>query len=186
MNKPTGKEIVEGAFPYISESIPESRLKVLYKAIDSAIEQWTIFLSESPVTGGEVYSRKQVEIAIEKAREGEYSNVDTRAFLHTYSSSEIIKELAPSITAVGGMELAKAAFFAAREIKDYDKVTENTLAKDLKPRYSWNEYLSTLPKGDAEEGKEEKKCPHCGSREVVMFTADDDTCQSCHKYFPAI
>ncbi len=29
-----------------------------------------------------------------------------------------------------------------------------------------------------------KKCPQCGSRKVIVFTADDDICEDCHKWFP--
>lgn len=28
-----------------------------------------------------------------------------------------------------------------------------------------------------------KTCPHCGSHNVVMFTADDDICRKCGKWF---
>lgn len=28
-----------------------------------------------------------------------------------------------------------------------------------------------------------RSCPHCGSNKVIMFTADEDMCQSCGKSF---
>ena len=31
-----------------------------------------------------------------------------------------------------------------------------------------------------------KICPECGSRKVIMFTADDDLCEKCGKWFPAV
>ena len=31
-----------------------------------------------------------------------------------------------------------------------------------------------------------KLCPKCGSTDVIMFTADDDICQKCRAWFPAI
>ena len=34
--------------------------------------------------------------------------------------------------------------------------------------------------------KKEKHCPYCDSTKVIMFTADDDLCESCGKYFPAV
>ena len=29
-----------------------------------------------------------------------------------------------------------------------------------------------------------KKCPHCGSIDVIMFNADDDLCNGCKKTIP--
>jgi DNA-directed RNA polymerase subunit RPC12/RpoP len=28
-----------------------------------------------------------------------------------------------------------------------------------------------------------KQCPYCGSRRIIVFTADDDICQDCNKWF---
>lgn len=33
--------------------------------------------------------------------------------------------------------------------------------------------------------KEVKRCPICNSKNVVMFTPDDDRCQDCGRYWPA-
>lgn len=29
-----------------------------------------------------------------------------------------------------------------------------------------------------------RSCPHCGSTDVIMFTADEDWCRSCDKLLP--
>lgn len=34
------------------------------------------------------------------------------------------------------------------------------------------------------ETKYKRKCPHCGSTDVVMFDSDNDMCNKCGKYFP--
>ncbi len=29
-------------------------------------------------------------------------------------------------------------------------------------------------------------CPYCGSHKIIMFTSDDDLCEKCEKWFPAL
>ncbi len=31
-----------------------------------------------------------------------------------------------------------------------------------------------------------KVCPECGGTKVIMFSPDDDLCQECGKWFPAV
>lgn len=31
-----------------------------------------------------------------------------------------------------------------------------------------------------------KICPKCGSKKVIIFDADNDLCQDCGKWFPAV
>ena len=38
----------------------------------------------------------------------------------------------------------KEAFFAGREVENIHDIDGTTLAKDVKPKYSWNAYLNTL------------------------------------------
>ena len=33
---------------------------------------------------------------------------------------------------------------------------------------------------------EMKICPKCGSHKVIIFDADNDLCQDCGKWFPAV
>lgn len=33
-------------------------------------------------------------------------------------------------------------------------------------------------------GIKDKKCPLCGSKDVIMFTSDDDLCRACSKIIP--
>lgn len=54
----------------------------------------------------------------------------------------------------------------------------NFLIQQLKIRYGSNVSQNS--------GKPlvKRSCPHCGSTDVVMFTADDEWCRSCDKTFP--
>jgi len=36
------------------------------------------------------------------------------------------------------------------------------------------------------EGKKMKICPKCGSNKVIIFDSDNDICQKCDKWFPAL
>ena len=36
------------------------------------------------------------------------------------------------------------------------------------------------------KGGQMKTCPKCGSKRVIMFDADNDLCQNCGKWFPAV
>ena len=31
-----------------------------------------------------------------------------------------------------------------------------------------------------------KTCPECGSHNVIMFDSDNDTCEVCNEWFPAV
>lgn len=44
--------------------------------------------------------------------------------------------------------------------------------------------VRTYPEPLLHKTNVKRSCPHCGSTDVVMFTADDDWCRSCDKTFP--
>lgn len=49
---------------------------------------------------------------------------------------------------------------------------------------SWYEQFTE--QNPIEATKPAKKYPHCGSNKIIMFDSDNDICEKCNKYFPAI
>lgn len=83
-----------------------------------------------------------------------------------------------------GREALNKINHLVKSIKSADPDLYDNVIKDLyKQATDIQQMLSASP---GSEGKEEKKCPYCGCRDVIMFTSDDDACNGCGKYFPAV
>lgn len=66
------------------------------------------------------------------------------------------------------------------ELSETDKEADRRIGIKI-----WEECIADIKKRK-KKIKKEKVCPHCGSGKVVMFDADNDLCQKCGKWFPAI
>lgn len=160
------------SYPSIKQS--RSNFSVDYIKASSSFHEWLeiIPLSESPVTGGE---NLQWLIDMNTARES-YVN---KCFMKTIRPTDYdlwvkdyIRKFPPS-EAVGGMEVKELIEALSENLELQLSMrgcqTESAALKSdadsmggLELLQQARNYLSTLPTGDAEEGKEEKKVTPCG------------------------
>lgn len=83
---------------------------------------------------------EQLRTALDSGKEVDYCwNGEDEVRVEIFNTDDALR----LVTDVFKIHL-KESFFAGREVENIHDIDGTTLAKDVKPRYSWEEYLGTL------------------------------------------